>query len=582
VTSVKLVFALAAVIAVVAGSQASLVSPVGINPTPNLDGSIIRYNWNRTGVATSTSNIVVPHIRWTFQTNGDAVTGPLAYDVNRDGEMEIFIGEVIGFGFANRYLYSLDYLGNVIWKIPMKFDGGPSAIADLDHDGVPEIVYEEAAHGPVGGLNITVAYATNGTTKWSYTDHTIFNSEEGFSAAPVIYDVNGDGVDDLTLGSMDHFAYTFSGKDGAILWKSAPFEHYLRSSAPLADLNGDGEKDFVEWDNHAVTRAYGIKTQTLLWEQREGYGTGAAPAIGDLDGDGKPEIVLSTIVQGGIRAVRGDGSLVWANMNWDFFYASPTLVDVNGDSLPDVVNTDANNHTIIAFRGTDGVELWRTVFPNTTWSQSSPVTVDIDGDKALELLAGADNGLYCLDAKTGQVKWSLPIDRVRGEPRVVDIDGDKKAEILFGTGATLYVIDQAPALPRFMPKTIGYWKHQCNVESPYAVHVGLPQSFVDAIRNHSKVFANLMTVKQACDILWAHYEKDMMGKAKQQLLILWLNVVSGFVDPSAPIDLPKYTDAKTVGGAILDTENTILTHTDEASLRRVMKLCDLINNGIIK
>jgi len=71
----------------------------------------------------------------------------------------------------------------------------------------------------------------------------------------------------------------------------------------------------------------------------------------------------------------------------------------------------------------------------------------------------------------------------------------------------------------------------------------------------------------------------MTGMAKRQLLALWLNVASGFVDENAPIDLPKLTSAATVGEAILEVENIILTHTDKPSLERAKDICDSLNNG---
>jgi outer membrane protein assembly factor BamB len=542
--------------------------------------AIERFDWNRTGFSPEIGNIVVPHVRWTFTVNGTLATGALALDVNRDGKKEVYFGEVAT-GSNPRFLYALDSDGHILWRFEGKYDLGPAAISDLNHDGLPEVIAEEGAHQPTGGLNLYVLNALNGSLIWKYTDYGTF-WEEGFSSSPIIYDVNGDGIDDLTLGSFDRYVYTFNGKDGSILWKSSAFEHYIRTSPAFTDLDGDGEKDFVIWDNHAVTRAYSIKTHRLLWEQRLGYGVASDPAIGDLNGDGKPEIVFSLVVSGGITVLRGDGSVFWTNTNWTYFYHSPTLVDVNGDGMLDVIQGDSLAHTIVAYRGTDGVEFWHTTLPNTTWSQAALVSADIDGDKTIEILVGSDSGLFSLESTTGVINWLYPAYKVRGEPWIADLDGDGKAEILFGAGdRQMYVLDQMPP-PRFEPRTIGYWKHQCNVSSPSGEHVGMPQSFIDAIRSRSAVFSNLTTPKQACDILWAEYKGDMMGMAKRQLLALWLNVVSGFVDPTVQIDLPKLTNATTVGGAILDTENTILTHTDKPSLERVKDLCDSINNGKIK
>ncbi len=234
--------------------------------------------------------------------------------------------------------------------------------------------------------------------------------------------------------------YAFSGLDGTSCGR-APCS--ITTSSPLADLNGDTEKDFVAIDNHAIARAYSVKTHTQIWEQTVGYGVEAAPAIGDLDGDSLPEVVFSLIHSGGIRVLNNDGSLLWANASWPYFYTSPTLIDVDGDGLADIVNMDTIDHTAIAFRGTDGTELWHTLLPDTTWSQAAMVTVDIDGDGSLEILTGSDSGLYSLNAATGQIEWLFPADGVRREPRVADIDGNGNAEIVFGAcDGGVYVLEE--------------------------------------------------------------------------------------------------------------------------------------------
>ena len=540
--------------------------------------AVERFDFRRSGYTPETSNIAVPHVRWTYTVDGTLATGALTLDVNGDGKKEVFFGEIRA-DKNQRNMYALDSSGLVLWTFKGKWNLGPSAIADLDHDGAYEVIIEEGEHQPMGGLNLTVVDAATGALKWKYTDVTTF-WEEGFSSSPIIYDVDGDGVDDLTLGSFDRYIYALSGKDGSVLWKSPVFEHYMRTSPAAADLDGDGELDFIIWDNHAVTRAYSVRTHRLLWETRLGYGVASTPAIGDLNGDGRPEIVFSLVVQGGVIVLNWDGSVLWTNTNWTYFYHSPTLVDVDGDGLLDVVQGDSRAHTIIAYRGTDGAELWHTTLPNTTWSQAALISADIDGDGTIEVLVGSDYGMFAMDSSSGAIEWVFPAYKVRGQPWVSDLDNDAKAEILFGAGdRKMYVLDQLPP-PRFEPRTIGYWKHQCEVQTPKGDHVGMQQAFIDAIRGQSRVFTNLGTVKEACDILWDNYAHDMAGRARQQLLALWLNVVSGFVDLNVPINLPSLTSATTIGGAILDAENTILTKTDKQSLERAKDICDSINSGV--
>jgi hypothetical protein len=161
---------------------------------------------------------------------------------------------------------------------------------------------------------------------------------------------------------------------------------------------------------------------------------------------------------------------------------------------------------------------------------------------------------------------------------VRDLDGDGAAEILVAAGdGRVYAIGTPEDL-RFEPRTIGYWKHQCTIEVPLGDHLGIPQSFVDAIRTESRVFSNVAAKSDVCAILQGPRGDDMRARAEQQLIALWLNFVSGLVDRGAPIELP-ITNAKTVGEALGDAETVLLTSSLRADLERAKDVCDALNNG---
>ena len=70
---------------------------------------------------------------------------------------------------------------------------------------------------------------------------------------------------------------------------------------------------------------------------------------------------------------------------------------------------------------------------------------DVDGDGKLEVgFTGCEQGqgLRCLNAATGELKWELPLP---GNPRVplytADIDGDGKDEFLFAVSAELFAVN---------------------------------------------------------------------------------------------------------------------------------------------
>ncbi len=160
-----------------------------------------RYDWNQAGIAATSGNIVMPHVRWTFATPAVFATRPLAADVNGDGKMEMFFGE-IKLNTDPRTVYSLDCTGRTLWTFQARWDVYATGIADFEEDGVPEVVLSDYGFASRGGLSIHAVNTLNGALKWKYTDVTTFR-EEGFFASPVIYDINDDGVKDPTVGSLD-------------------------------------------------------------------------------------------------------------------------------------------------------------------------------------------------------------------------------------------------------------------------------------------------------------------------------------------------------------------------------------------
>lgn len=549
-------------------------------PAPWAEGTVLavsRYDQLRDGIATAIGDIAEPTVLWTFQTAGTIATSPLAADVDGDGAMEIFFGEFMPTDAADgsRRGYVVDGDGRLEYSVPMRFNTVAAAAADLDGDGVAEILFAEGSHTDVSGsIGFHAFRGTDGAPLWSFT--TPFDGGEGFFASPAMTDVDGDGALDLLMGSMDHTVYALNGKDGTPIWRSPRIEHYVRHSSPLADLDADGHPEITVHSEAGVVHTYDAGTGAERWSVDLGDIVASTPAVGDLDGDGGFDIVYSLVVEGGVVAVRGDGSLLWRNAAHDFSYRGATLVDVDGDSLPDVVEGDSDDPSLTAYRGVDGSILWDVPIP-AAWASGPLVSGDVDGDGDPEILVGSDAGLAALDAATGATRWFLPLPSIRGEPLLADVDGDGNAEILVGAGdGRIYAIGTPEDL-RFEPRTIGYWKHQCTVDEPRGDHVGIPQGFADEIRSRSAVFANLTGKGDVCSILEVRHG-SMRARAEQQLLALWLNVVSGFVDEGVPIDLPL-TAATTVGNAVTDAEGTLRNSSVRSDLERAKSLCDALNNG---
>jgi hypothetical protein len=308
------------------------------------------------------------------------------------------------------------------------------AVGDLDNDGIPDIVVgygstlETAATGStVGGVR---AYRRNGTLLWSRvsSDFDGDTLADAVMSSPAIADVDGDGLPEVAWGSLDAHIYLVRGANGT---DKPGWPRFVRdtifSSPALFDLDGDGKPEvIIGADAHAEGPPYntpdGGCLHALRYDDTELPGFPkcidqvivSSPAIGDIDGDGKPEIVVGTGIYWPARAhrlyaFRCDGSPVtgWPVATDGQVLTSAALADLDGDGVLDVVATDLNDGPsatfhVYAFRG-NGTQMWKTVpknFFGSSLSAGQPVVADILGDGKPEVLVSTNTEI-CVLSNTG-------------------------------------------------------------------------------------------------------------------------------------------------------------------------------------
>ncbi|GDX80321.1 hypothetical protein LBMAG42_21320 [Deltaproteobacteria bacterium] len=201
----------------------------------------------------------------------------------------------------------------------------------------------------------------------------------------------------------------------------------------LTDDNGNGVIDAGDTPDVVVANYVGVvyamsgDTGRILWQ---GGNLGAEPmtaAIGDLDGDGWPEVVGAG--SSGMTAFNGkDGSVKWNAGAYSGGHTPPCgavgIYDLDGDGTAEVVigHTIWNYDGSIRARGAGGDG------SGHEWAAAYGVAADIDRDGALDIVVG--NAV--LDAN-GATKWNN--GKGDGFVAIANFDSDKKGEIVVaGTG----------------------------------------------------------------------------------------------------------------------------------------------------
>jgi hypothetical protein len=173
-------------------------------------------------------------------------------------------------------------------------------------------------------------------------------------------DVDGDGIEDVIVGTGPggpSLVRVLSGKDGTELFSIAPFEASFTGGVFVStgDLNGDGKAEIVISPDVGGGPRVRVFDGASLTQIADFFGIndpafrgGARTAVGDVNGDGFGDLVVAAGRDGGPRVSVIDGATIKTTRSTlfnDFFAFEETLRDgvfiavgdVNGDGFADIV-----------------------------------------------------------------------------------------------------------------------------------------------------------------------------------------------------------------------------------------------------
>jgi hypothetical protein len=292
--------------------------------------------------------------------------------------------------------------------------GGNMVAVDLDGDGKKDIVAlnDLTSYGNASTVAILQNLSSPGHISFAnQVEYVSFGAKHVFVA-----DLDGDGRPDIITSGIGgattmQFFLNASTVDHIVLGNPI---NYNPPGTPLGfmDFNGDGKPDMLF--SNGLSAGIALNTSvgdsisfsspfTIYSTVYDHFISGAA--IGDIDGDGKPDIFLanSATSQGSFAVLRNTStnlSISFADTNYlvsgkPFF---PLLADVNGDGKPDLIAADYVSPTVFSIyenlsaRGSIALApgQYYFSFPNSYLFLGGAFAADFDGDGKTDLADFAD------------------------------------------------------------------------------------------------------------------------------------------------------------------------------------------------
>lgn len=355
---------------------------------------------------------------------GTSITRLLLEDMNGDGKKEI----VVALSDGTIHVYDGSTLSE-IRSLSVTAPLSDIAIADLDHDGLKEIITSN-------GIGVSVYGYDSGELKWSVTT--------GGGSSLAVGNVDDDDALEIVTTTYGGKGYVLNGLSGAIKWE---YINSFGAKVLLEDLDGDGKKELIGAYSWYKITIFDADIKSPSWEIATSQDISSL-TVTDVDGDGIPEIIYGDGQWGKVHTVDvNTHKEKWSVTNPEHGISGIAIGDVDRNGKNEVIWGAGGTSSGPDFLYIADPESNTIKWQNIDFSGLSALSlgdVDNDGEDDLVMVSASSNSGYAggiisiFGARSHILKFQSTLEQTdwMGYNRVVgiaDVNGDGQTDIVINS-----------------------------------------------------------------------------------------------------------------------------------------------------